>query len=346
MLMHCNPVTLCGDLRMELASSQSKKRDYAQFLECKPAASNQNMNPPVGSTEQNELCARCRAIDLDKIFQVKIRTYRGSLVADLGKSVGNLRASDCMMCRLFGSISPSDTDENGSARRQSCHLRAFSANRVFSNISPSKMGDLQDTTLLAVARGNIVDDSGYRANSSSNLRACLDETGSLFSIHENQRQLVLGVRLLSQTSFNLQFAINCLTYCLANHLQTCSPIESSLVESLRVIDCRTQTIIRAPSGCNYVALLYVWGCPTSSNTSAVDQNFLSIQNAPKVINDAIEVTLKLGLQYLWIDRYCIDQSNKEDKHNTIQVMDLIYANARLTIIAAAGETPDHGLPGV
>jgi hypothetical protein len=43
---------------------------------------------------------------------------------------------------------------------------------------------------------------------------------------------------------------------------------------------------------------------------------------------------------------CIDQTNATEKHTQIQNMGLIYNNAELTIIAAAGESPDYGLPGI
>jgi hypothetical protein len=52
------------------------------------------------------------------------------------------------------------------------------------------------------------------------------------------------------------------------------------------------------------------------------------------------------MQYLWIDRYCIGQSDAEQKHRMINNMDSIYQGAEVTIIAAAGSGPDHGLPGV
>jgi Heterokaryon incompatibility protein (HET) len=60
----------------------------------------------------------------------------------------------------------------------------------------------------------------------------------------------------------------------------------------------------------------------------------------------MHVTVSLGMEYLWVDRYCIDQSNKQNKHRQIQQMDLIYSAAQLTIIAAAGEDLNLGLPGI
>jgi hypothetical protein len=60
----------------------------------------------------------------------------------------------------------------------------------------------------------------------------------------------------------------------------------------------------------------------------------------------MEVTLKLGLCYLWVDRYCINQDDDEEKTRLFSMMDVIYRNAEVTIIAAAGEGPEDGLPGV
>ncbi|PVH71448.1 HET-domain-containing protein [Cadophora sp. DSE1049] len=101
----------------------------------------------------------------------------------------------------------------------------------------------------------------------------------------------------------------------------------------------------APRSCRYVALSYVWG---QSHLRHPDRTggYPSLRNAPKVITDSIEVVMLLGFRYLWVDRYCIDQSDLSGKHDQISRMDSIYASAQLTIIAAAGDDPDIGLPGV
>ena len=58
------------------------------------------------------------------------------------------------------------------------------------------------------------------------------------------------------------------------------------------------------------------------------------------------VTRRIGLLYLWVDRYCIDQDNDKEKARLIRNMDQIYQNAHVTIIASVGTGPEHGLPGV
>ena len=125
-----------------------------------------------------------------------------------------------------------------------------------------------------------------------------------------------------------------------------------------VLDCETKKVITAPLDCCYVALSYVWGTQahedskSSTDSQSVMQDPNSVmhfqfdyQNAPRVVKDAIGVALKLGIPYLWVDRYCIDQADSLLKDAQIRQMDLIYRNAHFTIVAAAGEDATRGLPG-
>ncbi|KAF2994350.1 hypothetical protein E8E13_000635 [Curvularia kusanoi] len=70
------------------------------------------------------------------------------------------------------------------------------------------------------------------------------------------------------------------------------------------------------------------------------------ERVPRVVHDAVVVTRELGFRYLWIDRYCINQQDADTKHQQIRQMWSIYASAYITLIAAAGNGPNHGLPGV
>jgi hypothetical protein len=124
---------------------------------------------------------------------------------------------------------------------------------------------------------------------------------------------------------------------------------SEELDFLRVIDCDSRRIVHGDPGCGYVALSYVWGCGeapyTPSDNPDLDPALLP-ETLPNVIEDAIQVVKALSLRYLWVDRYCIRQNDAFDKHNQIAKMDLVFKMAGLTIIAAAGSSPDHGLPGV
>ncbi|CAM1510836.1 Fc.00g083490.m01.CDS01 [Cosmosporella sp. VM-42] len=116
------------------------------------------------------------------------------------------------------------------------------------------------------------------------------------------------------------------------------------IPDLRMIDCSCRKIINWGSlGCtsSYLTLSYLWG-----KSSACERKFRNRvpAHAPKVIDDAIEVTMNLGYRYLWVDRYCIPSDNLA-KHTQLCNMGNIYQNSDLTIIAAVGDDPSTGLPG-
>jgi hypothetical protein len=128
------------------------------------------------------------------------------------------------------------------------------------------------------------------------------------------------------------------------HIDYCERDETRdvLIDGFQVIDCETRNLVPCPAGCAYIALSYVWSSFSQTPQTLRSQLF----RAPPTIEDAIICTQALGFKYLWIDRYCIDQDDLKTKHCLIQRMDQIYQKASLTIINAAGEGPDCGLPGV
>lgn len=115
---------------------------------------------------------------------------------------------------------------------------------------------------------------------------------------------------------------------------------------LMVIDCFLRRVVPAPLQCEYVALSYVWGSDTSR---AEDRTFdldLYDRRLPQTVEDAMNVVRVLGKRFLWVDRYCIDDSDSWTKNYMISNMDQIYETASLTIIAASGSDGEHGLPNV
>ncbi|KAE9378453.1 HET-domain-containing protein, partial [Stipitochalara longipes BDJ] len=111
---------------------------------------------------------------------------------------------------------------------------------------------------------------------------------------------------------------------------------------LLLIDCMSRQVVAAPHRCWYLALSYVWG-NQKARTVKVDEKLTCL---PQTIEDAITVTSKLGFRYLWVDMYCIRQDNQSHVGDQIRHMDLVYRQAQATIIAAAGDNPAFGLPGV
>ncbi|RYN75649.1 hypothetical protein AA0120_g11973 [Alternaria tenuissima] len=129
--------------------------------------------------------------------------------------------------------------------------------------------------------------------------------------------------------------------CLQLHKEDCGQ-DSSSGFPLKVIDCASRKLCEIAPGTPYVCLSYVWG-----NASFAHEISSALSGClPKTIEDSIWVTLQLGYSYIWIDRYCIDQQNDAEKHRLIMNMGAVYRGATLTIIAAAGDSPHNGLPGI
>jgi Heterokaryon incompatibility protein (HET) len=87
----------------------------------------------------------------------------------------------------------------------------------------------------------------------------------------------------------------------------------------------------------------VWG--TDQPASRTEHSMTLPSDLPLLITDAMCATKSLGLKYLWIDRYCITETDKTLKHEQIRKMDLIYGQAEITIISL-GKDPSCGLPGI
>ncbi|KAK8109691.1 HET-domain-containing protein [Apiospora kogelbergensis] len=127
--------------------------------------------------------------------------------------------------------------------------------------------------------------------------------------------------------------------CGHEHKDRCGPTTwNQPLKFFHLVHCESRRIVPMQEPCKYVALSYVWGKPGS--TPGGQSTF------PPTIEDSIEVTIQLGFAYLWVDRYCIDQSNDSQKMTQIQQMGQIYNQASLVIFAAAGTDPSYGLPGI
>lgn len=85
----------------------------------------------------------------------------------------------------------------------------------------------------------------------------------------------------------------------------------------------------------YAALSYCWGGPQSSILTSrnIDgkQRDICFDKLGKTIQDAIEVTRRLGIRYLWVDSQCIIQDSVEDWQKESAQMGSIYHNAEVTI---------------
>jgi hypothetical protein len=140
-----------------------------------------------------------------------------------------------------------------------------------------------------------------------------------------------------------------LQICLDWHTNRCCP--SGMDPSdLRVIDCSTRNIVNLSRGAAYITLSYVWGSYNVDDNEILPEQHSTDRSSlptrvPQTIEDAIEVTMALGYEYLWVDKYCVDP-NAATFHMQLAQMNLVYHNSTLIIIASAGSNSHYGLPGI
>ncbi|KXJ95669.1 heterokaryon incompatibility protein-domain-containing protein [Microdochium bolleyi] len=93
----------------------------------------------------------------------------------------------------------------------------------------------------------------------------------------------------------------------------------------------------------YVALSYCWGganfIRTTTSNIDVHQRGIPTTSLPPLFRDIIQITLKLGLHYLWIDSLCIIQDSKLDWEVESAQMGQIFAQSFVVLAAGSSQSP-------
>lgn len=138
--------------------------------------------------------------------------------------------------------------------------------------------------------------------------------------------------------------------CVANHTACAVSISDPKLPT-RVIDIhtsdRTSALVESHgrSG-KYVALSHTWGrsprLMTTKKTIEDLKRGVADSFLPKTFQDAIEITRRLKIKYLWIDCLCIIQDDPQDWEREAARMTYVYKNSHLTISASASSDSHSG----
>ena len=135
---------------------------------------------------------------------------------------------------------------------------------------------------------------------------------------------------------DISIAREWLHFCEQHHPRRCGRRRSEHgIPGFKLIDC-TQSppqLVEQSTNANYAALSYVHGSDIT-------------EKWPRVMRDAVTVTLELGLKYLWVDRFCIDNNRLRERMEHMSRMDEVFEGSVVTIVAAHGQNATYGLPGV
>jgi hypothetical protein len=113
--------------------------------------------------------------------------------------------------------------------------------------------------------------------------------------HRNSAQDSPSPRLIVPNSIDYDILKGWIEFCHEHHSDMCGHSETRLIPGFKVIDCRTRKVINPEPEAKYVALSYVWGSDKSVRPSK--------DSWPLTIRDSMTLALRLGFQYLWVDRY-------------------------------------------
>lgn len=98
---------------------------------------------------------------------------------------------------------------------------------------------------------------------------------------------------------------------------------------------------------SYITLSHSWGNDDifqlrQSNIGKLRQS-LPLHKLPQVFQDAMYISLQLGIDYIWIDCLCIIQDSEEDWTCEAKRMGDVYQYARCNIAAAGYQDSDGSL---
>lgn len=101
-----------------------------------------------------------------------------------------------------------------------------------------------------------------------------------------------------------------------------------------------------PGRPQYATLSHSWGSRDVIKLLSEDldsyMEALPIERLPATFSHAIEITRKLGLDYLWIDSLCIIQNNESDWQRESALMSSVYGGSAVTIAASSARDSTHG----
>ena len=302
-------------------------------------------------TQRQQLCARCKELDFDFLFDERERD------CDFLMELGSLNpGTSCRLCQLFYAMR---------VRRRNRKYYSKDQYALFAIKPPAPFWYTKKSFLVvantsrpgALHASKLRPEGGYIGFISTAASTKVQPNPALPSVHRTSRGVTsvpagvhpgsLVSRQIRSRSINYDLVRGWIDMCLSRHPK-CYAATSALfrLEGLKLIDCYQYpyTIVQPTERVQYAALSYLWGKSGVEHGRPVDGILPRL--LPRVIHDTITVTKELGIRYIWIDRYCIDQHDSTERDKQIQQMNYIYQGAFLTLIAAAGKDPHFGLPGV
>ncbi|KAK3490276.1 heterokaryon incompatibility protein-domain-containing protein [Neurospora hispaniola] len=323
--------------------------------------------PQIPNKKTVKLCIRCKMINMKDFFdhEAPSMARKPNQLLYLGKLK---QETKCVLCQFFYSMRCQKTESHDETEVYT--LRSFLLGNVYTPSVAYFASHYAPSMVLCVIPGKAKgsEDGLFRWTRGNCYIKVLSEIGWIvpqsftaapFFSHKKPS---LSALPFSTTSINYPLLRAWCGHCETHH-DTCASARKAkhmsdkqgLGPAVRCIDCHTREIVEIQTSDRYFALSYVWGeqpspgsgCTSGARETASVRGARQLPNViPKVIEDAMIVVANLGDRYLWVDQYCIDQNDEDDKHAQIGNMAAIYEGAYATIVAFSTPDSASGLPGV
>lgn len=233
--------------------------------------------PQDRSRNSESICDQCSKVDWASVPSLAAADkvhYCVQKLRSINESSGQLAASSCKICRILSLIvlSPSLGQRQRFLYAEPLSYQLF---------SPEILRLKTDGVTVLSHSSNKYNE--WSIGRSKYLVAVTRSSNSSSLILPSSIDYNMFKRLLSS--------------CKENHGTACSTRSPYQITGLKVIDVSLRTVVEAPEDCQYLALSYVWGRQVDPFTGDV------LQCVSPLIEDAMSVTIALGYNYLWIDRY-------------------------------------------
>lgn len=160
------------------------------------------------------------------------------------------------------------------------------------------------------------------------------------------------------SKLSMEWAKMQINNCVTNHTRCPGLDTGTLFLPSRLIhiipDAENEVVLRLrrdiTPGAKYVALSHCWGeekhwpqCLTTAETLEARMHHIAWETIPQTFRDAIILTRRLGLEYIWIDSVCIVQRDEKDWERESIMMESVYSHAFLTLAALTSRNSHGGL---
>ncbi|KAE9380899.1 HET-domain-containing protein [Stipitochalara longipes BDJ] len=289
------------------------------------------------------LCNFCSDIDLDQLATVEGYKHHSSC-ADLFHSAQN----GCESCQL---ILESQWVAAGGDLQQGYDIGSVET-QIIARTMHQAPGDYEKIRFGQVARFHSHRSTLMTAYKSDENDDAPPKPPFLWSFlivsanPDDQSSSYIKLRPLGQRTVDRwdHLVSGWLTECLAGHEDCAHQSSAKVVPPTRVIDVGQADGSTAPflHVCRdevqeWVTLSHCWGqnapLKTTVESFSEHQRALPSSKLPKLFDDAVLITRKLGYRYLWIDSLCIIQDNKEDWVREASNMGNIYKHCVFMISA-------------